>query len=224
MRLVANCTAIPLLVIVHIGAIALLARFLGSKVYEVGFGFGPVLKRCAIKGTVLALRAIPLGGFVRMEADEEAAPPQREPNGIPFSDLGRLARALVYAAGCLATFGVAVLLLGMSEAAASFGRGFGQFLGGAIAPLSQGVENLRSSSDLLRSASFPVSLGVIASKVAAFNLIPLPSLNGFHILSALLLGRAHPGWLAWLMNGGALLLFLAIVSYGVAAVSLYWHG
>jgi hypothetical protein len=28
MRLVANCAAIPLLVIVHIGAIALLARFL----------------------------------------------------------------------------------------------------------------------------------------------------------------------------------------------------
>jgi hypothetical protein len=158
-----------------------------------------------------------------MEAGEEAGPPEREPNGVPFSDLGRFARALVYAAGCLATFGLAVLLLGMSEAAASLGRGFGQFLGGAIAPLGEGAKNLQSSINLLRSASFPGALGVIAAKVAAFNLIPLPSLNGFHILSALLFGKGHPSWLAWLMNGGSLLLFLAIVSYGVAAVSLFWH-
>lgn len=223
MRFAANAAVIPLLALLHIAAIALMARLLGSKLYEVSFGFGPLLKHRAIQGTVLALRAIPLGGSVRMEPDEDVAPPEQEPTGIAFSDLGRLARVLVYAAGCLATFGLAVLVLGMSEASASFGRGFGQFLGGALAPLGQGVRNLRSSIDLLQSASFATSLGVVASKVAAFNLLPLPSLNGFHVLCSLLLGSRQPDWLIWAMSGGSILVFLAIVSYGVAALSMLWH-
>jgi membrane-associated protease RseP (regulator of RpoE activity) len=206
MRLVANLGTIPLLVVVHIGAIALLARLLGAQVYEISFGFGPALGTRRIRGTVLALRAIPLGGFVRSEPDENVDSLGEPPDGIPLSDLGRFARAFVYLGGCLATFGLAAALLGVSAASASSARACGQFVGGAWAPLSQGVANLQALVDLLRMASFPKCLGVVASKIAALNLMPVPSLNGFQVLSSLLMpGSRNPNWFVWAMNLGSLM-------------------
>jgi membrane-associated protease RseP (regulator of RpoE activity) len=224
MRLVENLATIPLLVIVHIGAIALLARLLGAQVYEISFGFGPALGTRRIRGTVLALRAIPLGGFVRSEPGEEDDTLGETPDGIPLSDFGRLARAFVYMGGCLATFGLAAALLGVSTAAASFARAFGQFVGGAWAPLSQGVANLQALVDLLRVSSFPACLGVVASKIAALNLMPIPSLNGFQVLASLLVpGSRNPDWFVWAMNLGSLMLFVVLLSYGAAAAWMLWE-
>jgi membrane-associated protease RseP (regulator of RpoE activity) len=223
MRLVGNIAAIPMVVLVHIGATALVARVLGSKVYEITFGFGPILYRRAMQRTFLTLRTVPLGGSVGLEPPDGIGSVAGSPGGRPFADLGGLARAVVYSAGSVATLALAMVLLGGSVAGTSFGRGFGQFIGGAIAPSDQGVRNLRVFGNVLASASFPACAGVIAAKMAAFNLIPLPSLNGFHILCALLLGQRRPGWLVWALNGGAMLLFLALASYGVAALMILWH-
>ena len=59
------------LVLIHEGGHFIVAKLCKVRVHEFAIGFGPNLIRKKIGDTVYALRAIPLGGFVRMEGEEE---------------------------------------------------------------------------------------------------------------------------------------------------------
>jgi regulator of sigma E protease len=58
------------LVFVHELGHFLVAKFFGVGVLEFALGFGPVLLRWQGKETAYSLRAVPLGGFVRMAGDD----------------------------------------------------------------------------------------------------------------------------------------------------------
>ncbi len=47
------------------------ARSVGIKVYEFAIGMGPTLYKKEKNGTIYSIRAIPIGGFVQMEGEEE---------------------------------------------------------------------------------------------------------------------------------------------------------
>lgn len=59
------------LVLIHEGGHFIVAKLCKVRVHEFAIGFGPNLIKKKIGDTVYALRAIPLGGFVRMEGEEE---------------------------------------------------------------------------------------------------------------------------------------------------------
>ena len=59
------------LIIIHEGGHFLVAKLCKVKVNEFAIGFGPVLLKKQGKETKYVLRAIPLGGFVSMEGEEE---------------------------------------------------------------------------------------------------------------------------------------------------------
>ena len=59
------------LIIIHEGGHFLIAKLCKVKVNEFAIGFGPVLLKKQGKETKYVLRAIPLGGFVSMEGEEE---------------------------------------------------------------------------------------------------------------------------------------------------------
>ena len=59
------------LIIIHEGGHFLVAKLCKVKVNEFAIGFGPILLKKQGKETKYVLRAIPLGGFVSMEGEEE---------------------------------------------------------------------------------------------------------------------------------------------------------
>lgn len=94
------------LVMVHEAGHALLARLMGVRVEEFGFGFPPRLLARRIGQTLYSLNVLPIGGFVRLtgEDDAEADDPRsfaRQPRGQ---------RALILAGGILANLLLAVVV------------------------------------------------------------------------------------------------------------------
>jgi len=70
MGIVSIVLVLGALIFVHELGHFLVAKFCGVGVLEFALGFGPVLLRWQGKETAYSLRAIPLGGFVRMTGDD----------------------------------------------------------------------------------------------------------------------------------------------------------
>ena len=85
--LVAFVLVLSLVVIVHEGGHFIVARLCGVKVTEFAMGFGKkLLSKTDKHGTAWQLRAIPLGGYVKMLGDEDAASAKSSDANIPEED------------------------------------------------------------------------------------------------------------------------------------------
>lgn len=103
--IIAFVAVLLVLILIHEAGHALLARLLGVRVEEFGFGFPPRLAARRIGETVYSLNAVPIGGFVRLtgEDDAEVDTPQS------FARQSRLRRAIIVAGGILANLLLAVV-------------------------------------------------------------------------------------------------------------------
>ena len=89
---------------------------------------------------------------------------------------------------------LSVLVLG-ANAWAGFASAFGQILEGAAAPLSVAQTNLHAFDQFAAQNSFALVLGLVATKLAAYNLLPFGGLNGGQALMNLVKwGRPHVRW------------------------------
>lgn len=84
----------------------LTAKYNGIKVHEFALGMGPVLLKRQGAETLYSLRAFPIGGYVKMEGEDEASEDPRS-----FSNKKPLQRLLVLAAGAFMNFVLAYVLL-----------------------------------------------------------------------------------------------------------------
>jgi membrane-associated protease RseP (regulator of RpoE activity) len=222
---VINLGSIPLAIAVHLAGMIVVARLVRIPLYGIHYGVGPTLLRKTLGRTQLSLRLLPFGGHIQLEPSEDVVvdwEAQPRPRWPVLPHLSRSHKALLYASGCsaLVIFGMAIL--GASEALASLGRGFGQILGGAMDPLGKGSDNVRALGRLFSSAPFLACAAVVSIKAAAFNLLPIPPLNGAQILQSALLPDADRTWLDWAANLGALVLLLIIGSYSLAVGVVLW--
>ena len=78
---------LSLVVIIHEGGHFLVARLCGVKVTEFSLGFGKkIFSKQDRKGTAWQVRAVPLGGYVKMLGDEDAASAKSSDKDIPEED------------------------------------------------------------------------------------------------------------------------------------------
>lgn len=82
-----------------------LAKFNGITVHEFSLGMGPKIYTKQGEETLYAIRALPIGGYVRMEGEDEAS----EVEGS-FSEKGPFQRLQVILAGPLMNFLLAIIL------------------------------------------------------------------------------------------------------------------
>lgn len=94
------------IVIFHEGGHFALAKLNGIKVNEFSVGFGPKVYSKKKGETDYSIRAFPVGGFVKMDGEDEIS---ENPRG--FSNQGPIKRLSVIVAGPLMNFVLAVLLL-----------------------------------------------------------------------------------------------------------------
>lgn len=71
LTIVAAILVFSVIVLVHEYGHYKAARSVGVKVYEFAIGMGPTLFKKEENGTIYSIRAIPIGGFVQMEGEEE---------------------------------------------------------------------------------------------------------------------------------------------------------
>lgn len=71
MTIVAAILVFSVLVLVHEYGHYKAARSVGIRVYEFAIGMGPTLFKKEKNGTIYSIRAVPIGGFVQMEGEEE---------------------------------------------------------------------------------------------------------------------------------------------------------
>lgn len=109
MNILIAILALSFLIIVHeLGHFAV-AKLTGIKVHEFSLFMGPKLFSFQKGETVYSVRAVPLGGFVKMEGEEQESTDARAFNRKPLH-----VRAAVIAAGPIMNILVAVLILSIA--------------------------------------------------------------------------------------------------------------
>jgi membrane-associated protease RseP (regulator of RpoE activity) len=174
-----------IITLVHLGGFVIAALLARVPIEEIRFFYGPKLLRWKIGSTTLSIGCIP-GGSVSCKKIEEAggAVDQRSFEGLPT-----YWRVAIIASGPLALFALGSVCIGSAETARSFVRGFQQVIIGAILPLSEGHSLVAKTVEIFQSKGFVVVLGILASKMTAQNLLPIPPANGGQLLLELLGNR-----------------------------------
>ncbi len=117
--LIAFVIVLSLVVIVHEGGHFFVARLCGVKVTDFSLGMGPELwGRVDSKGTRWKVCAIPLGGYVKMLGDEDAASSRKSTKNVASEDLDKTflaqklwKRALIIFAGPAMNYVLAFFIL-----------------------------------------------------------------------------------------------------------------
>ncbi len=199
---------------------ALAGKTLGAEIEEICLFGGPTIARIHVGGIPCVVKLVPLlGGHVKFRTK------QIDEFSKGFDDLHRLRRVMIVAAGTAAVAVVALTCLGPIDGMRSIWHGFREVVRGGLHPLSIGTSLVRSLLKLIQARPYTTGLGIVAAKMAAFNLLPLLPLDGGQILWTLAawrarfferiyLGAAYVGYVAtliltcgWLLAIGDVLFF-----------------
>lgn len=162
-------------VVVHIGGTAIAGRALGATLEDARLGYGPSL--LIWRDPPVRVGCLPLGGWIRfvgaVASDEGILPGD-------FLALPRWRRALIPLGGPVLVLVFGAVLVGPGPACDSALRTPGQ-LYAAMDPQLLGM-----IWDQARALPPFVLFGHALTKVAAFNLLPLPTLAGGDVIITLL--------------------------------------
>lgn len=152
----------------------------GARIEKISFFSGRKLAIRGFRGRLeLGLFPWPCG-FVQFFSDESGDAT------AAFSNLHPLRQLLISIAGCVVVLMLALICLGPSRGALSLWRGFDQIVRGGLHPETVPAALIRAFVAVISVSSIPTVLGIVAAKQTAFNLLPVPPLNGGQIILILL--------------------------------------
>ena len=179
------------LIFIHEGGHFLVAKLCRVKVNEFAIGFGPTIWKKQGKETKYALRAIPLGGFVNMEGEEEYSDKEGS-----FSKASIPKRIAIVAAGALVNivFGLIIYFILVSILYKDILIAL-QATGGFLTSLGEGIKMIFTGHVSVDDLSGPVGISGIVAKTTTVinyfyimavisvslgvtNLLPIPALDG----------------------------------------------
>ncbi len=164
----------------------LVAKLSKVKVNEFAIGFGPIILKKQGKETRYTIRLIPLGGFVRMEGEDEVSDDERS-----FNKASILKRIAIVLAGPIVNiaFGLIVyaVMFGVQETwtfITVLGEAIKQLVTGQIGVNQMmgpvGIGGVISQTSGIHD--FLVMLSLISVSLGITNLLPIPALDGGKLL------------------------------------------
>lgn len=197
----------------------LVARAVGAKIEHVAIFVGPPVLRLPVAGFRVLVGAVPVpGGHLTFEA----APTDDDPNRTQLDDLSQGRRAAIFLFPWLAIALATVVVLGPTVGLGAIGRGFVQFVAGAASPTETGRTLVATLFELARNAPFHVFASLVATKMVAFNLLPLPGLAGRAVVLELA-GRSYRARLPSWLSIASVLAMAALVLLWLWAVIAYFR-
>jgi len=160
---------------VHLLGSVFVALAAGLRIKEVQFAFGKPLFRFRLGILPLTVGYLPWGGSVKV--DNESL--ERRSHALQF---------FLQTAGHIAVLCFSGIFIGYGRAASEFAAGFPQIVQGALAPLTVGEHLVSRFFDLVQSAPFGESIGVLITKVTAFNFLPFIPCSGANAMLSLVPG------------------------------------
>jgi len=205
---------IYLFMLLHVSTMALCARALRMDLRAISFGTGGAIWE---KG-LIRFAWFPFGGYVRFKDSRDEDLPDSELAGA--WDRRPIAHRLaVILSAPIATIGLSLLVL-RHEGWNAFIAAFGQTLHGALMPMSTAQELLAVGAEYALTHSFMAFAALFTVKLTAFNLLPLPMLNGGQAVSLVLTGGKLPQeWQHRLMQWSILPLFALFLSWTFAFIA-----
>ena len=187
------------LIFIHEGGHFLTAKLCKVKVNEFAIGFGPTIWKRQGRETKYAVRAIPLGGFVSMEGEDEESNDERA-----FSKASIPKRITIVAAGALVNiiFGLLTYFILVVIVYKDVQLAF-QSTGGFITSLIESIKMLFTGKVGINDLSGPVGISQVVTQTTSVvnyiyiislisvslgitNLLPIPALDGGKILILIL--------------------------------------
>ena len=179
------------LILIHEGGHFTVAKLCKVKVNEFAIGFGPTIWKKQGKETLYALRLIPIGGFVRMEGEDEESEAENSFNkaSIPKRLAIVVAGAMVNIIFGLLIYFILILIL-YSDIAVAFNA-----MGTFATSLVESIKMLFTGEVGINDFTGPVGISQIVTQVSGIanyvylmavisvslgitNLLPIPALDG----------------------------------------------
>ena len=203
--------AFAVTVVVSLFGMIAASLLFGAHIEEINIFFGPRIKKIKVGNIVLNIGAIPWGGNVKF-SDE-------------IQSLHWVKRIVMLICGPILLVMMAVMAFGVPDGFQKFLNGFYQLFYGAFSPRTYGSQYLLALYEFVRVNTLSATLGLIASKAAAFNLLPFPTLTGGVIVMTIL-NRIRP--MSILVNeriqlSGLLILLIFLVSWVLALFFFLWR-
>jgi membrane-associated protease RseP (regulator of RpoE activity) len=201
-----------LCLVVHLGAMAFLAHAFGITVRRVVYGVGPTL----YANPLLQIKALPLSGHVKLkDSREEQLEPHERGDAFDYQALWK--QIFIPLAGSASLVVFAVVTLG-AEGWASFLRSFEQIFTGALSPFGAAQLYLQAFASFASGHSFVAVVALVATKLAALNLLPFGALNGGQALMTLVrFGRPKMKFEDAVTRWGIFLTLLLLVAWLLGA-------
>lgn len=196
----------------HIFTIAIVAHMMDVKVREVSLGFGKQL----FQFKWFKLKIFPLGGSVRMvhSSDEDLPPKTISKWALNYKPVW--VQLVIASSGVIALISVA-MAINSEQALSYFYSGFSQFILGAVSPTGTAQEYFAQIHSFIVQAPFITILIAVMAKLAAFNLLPLPALNGGDMLMIIAkAGKPEVWWEEKVLNWALWPLLIIYVSWIIA--------
>lgn len=203
-------SSVVLCMLMHMFVIALCGVAFGVTVRELSLGLGPK----AFSIGRLTFRALPFGGSVRFKDSREEALDASDMHGA-LDGRSLLVQIVIGLSGCLVLLALAIVVL-QAEGVQAFLSGFVEIVTGALSPMDKAQALLAHAHQRLAGAPFLVVLGLVAAKLAAFNLLPLPAANGGYVIAMIARGMGVAKFWPQGLTPVLLLAYLAL------AISWLW--
>lgn len=162
-------------VITVLGGFLLVGKLMRLAIREVGLFWGTILRfrvgRCTVR-----IGWLTITGYVSYYSATAGRRP-RAAVGKLFEELTPAQRALVAVSGPVAALVTALVILTPAEGLRSFVNAFAQLFGALVGQPSP-VGEVAAFLERLGRGEWVGSLGTLAAKMAAVNLLPLPGITG----------------------------------------------
>ena len=195
----------------HLTIIALAAVIFGCRVVQLSCGFGPAI----VKTKMVVIRAVPFMGSVKLQGDDNEQDIDLDPEKS-FKTKPTWIRVCIALSACLT--------IGLVSLSASEGVTHNDIVSAFISPFivalfptGEGYQLLLQFKAFLAVSEFSQVLGFTALYMAAFNLLPIPLLNGGAAIMELL--PLSDKSIVILNSIGLVSLFLFVAGWGYALIN-----
>jgi len=172
------CWSIYVAIVLHVTTMAVLGSlWLKMPIKEMAIGFGKRWLKKDIAGIPMSFGIIPLGGFVKYGDNEP--------------ELQGWRRCVLELSGCAVLLALAALIMGQ-QANFDVLAIWRQFVEGALSPFGYAQVLLIDLGRYLAGLDDPSILAAMSFGMAAFNLLPLPILNGGNALMYFVSSTIYP--------------------------------